>query len=237
MVSALGKQGGLELQQVLIDAAVEAGVKRFIPSEFGLDLRNPKVRDFPVYGNKVKIESHLENKCAASNMTYTLIYNNVLLEQAFATGTLDAEHRTVAFYDGGQTRFSLTTMATAARAVVEVLRNYESTADRAVRIQDISLTPRQMLDIAQRVAPADTWLSVFVDTGKLVKEAGAELIAGKFNPRVFGAFAVRGAFASGFGGCYSSADNELLGIPLMTQHELGQLIVQEINKGSADESR
>jgi uncharacterized protein YbjT (DUF2867 family) len=32
--------GGLGIQKKIIDAAVQAGVKRFIPSEFGIDTRN-----------------------------------------------------------------------------------------------------------------------------------------------------------------------------------------------------
>ena len=45
----------------MIDASVTAGVKRFIPSEFGSDTQNAKaVTSISLFGLKVQIHEHLK---------------------------------------------------------------------------------------------------------------------------------------------------------------------------------
>jgi uncharacterized protein YbjT (DUF2867 family) len=54
VVSCLGDTAeAVTAQRVLIKAAVAAGVKRFIPSEFGSDTTNRRVRSFPFFKQKV----------------------------------------------------------------------------------------------------------------------------------------------------------------------------------------
>ena len=48
VVSAVGNEG-IESQILLVDAAACAGVKRFIPSEFGSNLENPRTCQLPVF--------------------------------------------------------------------------------------------------------------------------------------------------------------------------------------------
>jgi len=61
---------------LIIDAAVEAGVSRVIPSEFGFDLTTPYNSIQPAYKGKVAIQHQLQ-KTAAQNpsFSYTLISN------------------------------------------------------------------------------------------------------------------------------------------------------------------
>jgi len=179
VISTLGKMSGLECQFRLIDAAVAAGVKRFIPSEFGADLQNPKTRAFLTYRTKVQVEEHLEKLAREANLTYTYVYNSLLFDDGLALGVFgDFTTRTVNLYDGGETAFSTTRIATVARAVVAVLRNFEATKNRAVRIRDLSITPRELLHTLQRLDAGHRWTPVAIDTRDLVKEAEQELESG-----------------------------------------------------------
>ena len=67
-------------QRTIIDAAIAAGVKRFIPSEFGSNVSNPRNRAYPVYAHKVQIQEYLSEKAKTSGITYTYIYNNAFLD-------------------------------------------------------------------------------------------------------------------------------------------------------------
>lgn len=59
VVSALGAAGFGE-ERKLIDAAVRAGVKRFLPSEFGVNSRNaPATALIPLFGLKRQTNAHL----------------------------------------------------------------------------------------------------------------------------------------------------------------------------------
>lgn len=59
----------------LVDAAVAAGVKRFIPSEFGGNNLDPRVRDWvPIYAAKAKSLEYLIEKVKESKtLTWTSV--------------------------------------------------------------------------------------------------------------------------------------------------------------------
>ncbi|RSL45181.1 hypothetical protein CEP51_016125 [Fusarium floridanum] len=209
VVSALGKKTGLECQLKLIDAVVAAGVKRFIPSEFGADLQNPKIRAFPTYRTKVQTED--------------LLLDDGLDLNVFA----DFTARTVNIYDGGGTAFSTASISTVARAVVAVLRNFEATRNRAIRIQDLSTTPRDLLQTLQRLDAGHDWTPVAVDTEVLVKKAQEDLASGIFSPRAFVAFATRATFAPGLASTYD-ADMDRLGLTEMTRDEFEGLLKERL---------
>ena len=71
VISALGDTAdAVAAQEVLIHAALAAGVKRFIPSEFGSDTMNMRVRSMPFFANKLKHRDMLE-KASANNASFT----------------------------------------------------------------------------------------------------------------------------------------------------------------------
>ncbi|KAF4964439.1 hypothetical protein FSARC_7625 [Fusarium sarcochroum] len=224
VVSTLGKKNGLECQFKLVDAAVASGVQRFIPSEFGADLQNPKIRAFPTYRSKVQVEDYLEEQASRTNLTYSYVYNSMLFDDGLALGVFgDFTGRTMNIYDGGETTFSTTRISTVAQAVVATLRNPQETKNRAIRITDLSTTPCALLSVIERLDSGHEWSSAIVDTESLVKEVENELACEKFSPKAFAAFATKGTFAPGYAARYDG-DNELLGINKMSQEELENVL-------------
>lgn len=70
----------LTAQTNLIHAAANAGVSRFIPSEFGADLHNPLNRAAPPYKLKVEGEDLLEKLADEGKLGYTVLYNGAFLD-------------------------------------------------------------------------------------------------------------------------------------------------------------
>ena len=65
--------GAAEHQKRLIDVAAAAGVKRWIPTEFGSNSRNAAAIDvFPILGHKAQLNSYLQTK-EAEGLTWTAI--------------------------------------------------------------------------------------------------------------------------------------------------------------------
>ena len=64
-----------ESQRLLIDAAIEAGVKLFFASEYSADIMGPLYQRFPtqVVGDKVKIRQYLMEKAASGEIAYTAL--------------------------------------------------------------------------------------------------------------------------------------------------------------------
>ncbi|KAJ0346300.1 hypothetical protein COL154_008279 [Colletotrichum chrysophilum] len=220
VISTVGKRNGLESQFRLIDAAVMEGVTRFIPSEFGADLQHKEIRTFPTYQTKIEVEEYLERKARETNLTYTLIYCSALFDEGLDLGAFaDFQARKVNFFDGGATTFNATRSVTVADAVVAVLNKLEATKNKAVRIRDVSMTPKELLKVIQGLEKNADWTSVAIDTGKLVQGAKTELASGKFSPKAFAGFAMRATFAPGLAGLYGD-DNDLLEIKDIAKDDL-----------------
>lgn len=73
----------LQDQQALIDAAVQAGVKRFIPSEFGSNVTNEKTRGLAVFAGKLATVDYLKKK--EGEITWSALLNGGFLDWGLLT--------------------------------------------------------------------------------------------------------------------------------------------------------
>ncbi len=219
VVSAVGTDGFLG-QSVLFDAAVAAGVKRFLPSEFGSDLSNPKTASLPVFGYKVAIRKHIEEKVnAGANITYTYVVNAPFLDWGIEVGfLLDWKEGKPRIYNGGDVPFSATSLQSVGLATVGVLSHYEETRNRQVYVHDIVVTQNQLLGIAKKVAPEKIWAPVPTKTSDMYEAANAALEKGDLS--VMYDYIFVGIFTDGYGGKFENVENELLGVPGKTEADL-----------------
>ena len=66
-------------QTKIVDAAIEAGVKRFIPSEFGSDTTNKVTQEsFPPFMTKVEVLKYLQSK--QDQIEWTAIFNGFFFD-------------------------------------------------------------------------------------------------------------------------------------------------------------
>jgi hypothetical protein len=73
VISAVGMPIA-KAQLQMIDAAAKAGVKRFLPSEFGFDLTIPSSRREKVYAMKIAVADKLKEVAEKyRGFTYTLL--------------------------------------------------------------------------------------------------------------------------------------------------------------------
>ena len=79
VVTTVGASG-LALQVTMIEAAIRAGVKRFIPSEFGADTLNERSRTLPVYRTKVDTLELLKAKAAEGLIEWTAVFGGPFLD-------------------------------------------------------------------------------------------------------------------------------------------------------------
>lgn len=227
LVSSLGDQATSE-QDRLIEAAIAAKVKRVIPSDYGTDLANPKSQTLPVLKHKVETTRYLEEQAAKGAVTYTLIYTGPFLELGLKFGFLiNIKERKALLYDGGDVPFSATTVSSIGKAVVGVLTHYDETKNRPVYTEDVVLTQKKLLKIAQKVTGTsdDQWEITTVETASLEAAAYEELKKESPNGYVVAFnFIKRSIFGEGYGGRFAKVDNELLGLKGMTDEELERLV-------------
>ncbi|KAJ5845698.1 hypothetical protein N7534_009367 [Penicillium rubens] len=208
----------------LIDAAVATGVKRFIPSEYGCDTTNPLVSKLPVFGDKVGIREYLENVAQKSSLSYSLLVTGPFLDWGIEKGFLLNLAGPVTLYDGGDRRFSATTLSGVGKGVVGIINNLEATENSLVYINDARVTQNELLELFGKSLETK-----IVQTTDMEQEAFAELAKPAPNPATFAPkFILRAIFGEGFGSLFDSdkVSNELFGLKTLSKEELRSLTRQ-----------
>lgn len=222
VVSAVGNEGFLG-QSVLFDASIAAGVKRFLPSEFGSDIATPAVAALPVFGYKVATRKYIEEKIAAgADITYSYVITGGFLDWGiahdFLLATSDGKPK---LYDGGDSLFSATSLASVGTAVVGVLSNLEETKNRSVYVQDIQTSQNQLLAIAKKAAPEKTFQPVTVKVSDVVKASYDALAKGDYGMGTMVGFLTPSLFGGrAYGMPMEKIDNELLGVKGKSEADL-----------------
>lgn len=227
VVSTVGT-AGLPGQGVLVEAAAAANVKRFLPSDFGSDIANPKTGLLPVFKFKTATHKALREAAAAKpDFTYTLVCNNAFLDWGLQKNLLlNWKESKPKLFDGGKNVFSATTLDSVGQAVVGVLSHPEETKNRFVYVKDIDISQNRLLEIAKKVDPGKTWDEPFlVDTAEVEKSSYESLAKGEVTPPVITAFLLRVIFGPPeYGGRFAETDNELLGIKGKTEADVEALL-------------
>ena len=227
VVSTVGT-AGLPGQTILVEAAVAAHVKRFLPSDFGCDIANPKTGALPVFKYKVDTHKAIREAAAANpDFTYTLVCTNAFLDWGLQMNILlNWKESKPKLFDGGNNLFSATTLDSIGQAVVGVLSHPEETKNRFVYVKDIDISQNQLLEIAKKVDPGKTWEEpIHVDTAELEKSSYESLAKGEFTQPVMVAFLLRAIFGpSEYGGRFTKTDNELLGVKGKTEADVEALL-------------
>lgn len=214
-------------QNPLIDAAVQAGVKRFIPAEFGLDSMNEKAMLLPVIKPKVATQKHLNEKVKESGggFSWTAIANGWFLDWVLQTTTflLDARERKATLFNGGDVRFSATLLGDIAKAVVGVIEKREETSNRVVYVQSAVVTQKQLIGYAKEKDGRE-WSFTAKETDELLGEIAEAEAKGDFHT-CFVLSPIVGCSDPEYGCDYSGhSDSELLGIKEMSEEELRALV-------------
>jgi hypothetical protein len=210
----------LEVQIPAIDAAVAAGVKRFLPSEFGYDNSNAKTAamtaDLPIFGNKITVKKHLEAQAASHpDFTYTLVETGSFIDWGLEKSFIfDLQSGKPRIFDGGDVPFSVTTLETAAQGVLGVLEHPDETKNRAVHVQARTITQNKILALAKKVAPEKTksWEPFTASIAAVKTAADAALAKGDSSLSVLFEYLYVTFIAEGYGGEYKTLDNDLLGV-------------------------
>ena len=210
----------------MIDAAIAAKVQRFIPSEFGSDLENPKTRALPVFAGKVEVQNYLVEKVKSSpDFSYTIIRNGFFLDWGLQVGfILNTKDFKPTIYGSGDQEFSSTTLPAVGQAVVGVLSKTAETANKVVYVEEIALTQNKILAMAKKLTPGKTWEPVRGDLDAMKAASDARLQKGLFDEETFFPYIFMSGFGEGYGGKVQKVDNELLGVKRATEADVEEIL-------------
>ncbi|KLJ10722.1 hypothetical protein EMPG_13916 [Blastomyces silverae] len=184
VVSAIG--GAAVLEQIkIIDAAIEVGVKRFVPSDFGSDTRikHSHLR-VPFFAMKYQVMKYLEER--QDKIEWTVFLSGPLLDETLKGGFLgfDIANKTTTFWDERykNVRFSTARLTLVADAVAQALSPAISpkTANQLLAIHDDTVTYAELLK-ALEAATGSPWPLNHADLDELVEEGKLKAAKGDFS--------------------------------------------------------
>jgi len=183
VISAVGGAALLD-QTKLIDAAVKAGVKRFLPSEFGTNTLDEKVQELVfLYKQKISVIEHLK-KAAASNpgFSWTGLATGPFLDWGITSGFLgyDIKSESATIYDSGDVLVSYTNLSTIALAVLRIFERPAETANKFLFVASATVTQNQLLASIEK-ASGKKWTVTKANTEEAGKIGGEKVAKGDFS--------------------------------------------------------
>jgi hypothetical protein len=175
--------GGMALgdQNKLIDAAIAAGVKRFLPSEYGSNTPDKRVREFaPFLKAKTGTVDYLKSK--EKEISWTSIITNAFFDWGLRVGFLgfDGSSKTATIFDGGDVVFSGTNLHQIGVTIVKALEHADLTKNQYVLVSGFQTTQNEILAAAEKVTGAK-WTVNQASTKKHVEEGRAKVQSGDFS--------------------------------------------------------
>lgn len=147
VISAISMMG-MHLQYQFIDAAVTAKVKRYFPTEFGLDeLPDWLVELRPMFRIKHDVRDYLVTK-EKDGLEWTAIVCNVFFEMGVMSGFFNVywDTKKVVLVDGGDVKWVATTLDTVAVAVVRSIEREDKTRNKLLLVQDFRTSQKEVWD-------------------------------------------------------------------------------------------
>lgn len=234
-VVACANAQGIKLQFPLIDAAIAAGVRHFIPSEYGGPPDNEAASSLPMFAEKVRVRKHLAEKANAGKISYTLIGTSMFFDWALPLGLVmnvsgDKPNR---IFDGGDISFSCVLRDDVGKAIAGILSRPDEYKNRTVNVNSLVITQNQVIAAAKKASvPGKPWpmsqekLSDAWATGMEIFKTGGDPNVGRANLLFCGLLDPKfGASPS-----FSQEDSKKLGIRVLSEKEVEELVGGYVRK-------
>jgi nucleoside-diphosphate-sugar epimerase len=169
-----------DLQIRLADACVAAGVQRFVPADFGsCDSENPRALQLiPLYRGKKRVRAHLVGLVGRSGgrFSWTSVVCGHFFDWGLMGGLLsfDLKNRKVRVFDGGDIKWSASTLGRVGESVVAVLMKEEETRDRVCFVQSFCVSQNEVLACLERVM-GEKWEVEQVKSEEFIREMKGKL--------------------------------------------------------------
>ncbi|KAK9423300.1 putative NmrA-like family protein [Seiridium unicorne] len=210
-------------QYRMIDAAISAGVRRYVPSEYGLNNMRPDAQALSqVFHDKGKVQEYLRAKAADGAIEWMSISSGMWLKWSMKHGFLGmhAPERRFVFWDDGEGLFSCTTEENTALGLIEALKKPAETKNTNIFLSDFAVSQKQLLKVIERVHGV-TYTTETIDSHALIEE---KTEAGRNGDYLANSALIETGFVTGRYGGYLEKEgeiwNEKLGLPKKSLDEV-----------------
>ncbi|KAL7939397.1 hypothetical protein V8C35DRAFT_326449 [Trichoderma chlorosporum] len=181
VVSAVAAGPPIAAQKTMVDAAIEAGVRRFIPSEYGSSSIDQPIEDFKkLMAPKTELVGYLREKSQSHpQFTWTCLSGGASLDLGIRSGGwgFSVPERTATLFDTGEVRFDCTTLPTMAQSVVSVLQKPAESANQYLLIRSFVVSQLEILAALEDITKSK-WSVSYVNAENLRQEGWKSLASG-----------------------------------------------------------
>ncbi len=214
-------------QKKIIDAAVTAGVKRFLPSDFGSDLSVEANKSVPLNMPKIEIHHYLAEKSKTHpEFSYTFVCNGPFFDWCLNFGLFgNLKTHDMTLWDGGETKVSTTTLASVGKAVAGVFKNLEATKNKEIRVADTTITQKQIIELVKEIDGKE-WTTKTGSTAEVYQISLDEMKKPEPNMglAIFNQL-YRILFSVEHGTCFEDKlDNNKVGLSVMTKEQVKEVV-------------
>ncbi|KFY40632.1 hypothetical protein V495_05325 [Pseudogymnoascus sp. VKM F-4514 (FW-929)] len=218
-------------QKPLIDAAISAGVKHFIPADYAMSLKSPGIRALPPYTDVLEIENYL--RARSDRINWTIVACGGFLEYLFDLPfLLDLKNRTIEIVNGGDIPFSTSEFSTAAKAIAGALKQPERVSDHCIQVHAILITQKMALEIVKKYDPKPEFWVVSEEDGDVQFEKGLNMLKSGQLTMAAASTLMAGAIWSGeHKAAFEETDNEWLRIEMIARERLEEILKIKVLNG------
>ncbi|KAL2138917.1 hypothetical protein VTI28DRAFT_6049 [Corynascus sepedonium] len=204
-------------QRLAVDAAVAAGVKRFIPSEFGINTR--KVRGTSIgkiLAAKIGTVDYLEELVAkGEGLTWTGVSTGLFFDwglERTGLGVLNLKDKTATVVDSGNEKWYASTLAQIGRVVAGILKHPDETANKYLSTASFNISQNELIALVEELTGSKLAVTN-INSADLVRVGEEKLAAGNFGAFVDFLKAHNAADGAGNGLTEEQSANGLVGVP------------------------
>ncbi|KAI0905108.1 hypothetical protein F4823DRAFT_156616 [Ustulina deusta] len=202
-------------QQLLVDAAVAAGVKRIIPSEFGVNTRFlGKEPIGTILQGKIQTLNYIHEKWKQNpSFTWTGISTGLFFDWGLEHGSigLDKATKTATIFDSGNEPYQASNLPHIGKAIAAVLKHPGLTTNRYISIASFNPTQNQVLELAEKLT-GEKWTINQLSTSEQQQIGADKLSKGDYS--AFSNLLRKRVYEDGAGLAVQGPDNaiDLLGL-------------------------
>lgn len=168
-------------QNKFIDAAIAAGVQRFVPSEFGSNTRDSRTRAIvPAFEAKYGTVNYLKSK--EREISWTSVITGAFFDWGLKVGFLELNHanKTATLYDNGAATFSATNVHTVALTLIKALEKPEISKNQYVYVSGFQTSQKQILEAAEKIT-GEKWTVTNTAAKELIENGRAKVQKGDYS--------------------------------------------------------
>lgn len=162
-----------EIQKDIIDSAVQAGVPRFIPYEFGQDSLNEKVQKrLPPNKERARTIEYLKQLSADGKISWVAIATGIDLDRGLLNGNLgfDIKWESATLHGEGTERFAGSSSGWLGRVILAAIQHWQEVENQYIYAAGLTTSGSDVVKAFEKATGREYMISKY-DVDELVREA------------------------------------------------------------------